>query len=414
MANNILLITNEEKIAEHVKSRLVLLRGGDNIAVSVYENAQSELKKVSAKIVIVHENKNREDTIELIKQLREENDRTDIVILLLVNDLDSEFILGAYDAGVNDYFSVHSEPYEVVLKTINGMKLQSIASSALRNQKVLEGLGIIDEFSGFYASKYAKTVFENELTRNYPKSGVFMIISPDEMSKSRFSVDKTIEALKVSTRSEDVITHAKATKFYVFLPKTDINGALVVINKIKDALKTDFSIKAGICDVKNKSFAKLEKEALNALAEAMISDVTYVIPEEKDETLDKWLGVKEENQKNFRIFKQAFNKKLEGVIAPVFYRLQKAYEEKLFNTKIEQYTDENQSVFRLKNKNQDSTLKIVYPGFAKIVVSIIHSGLDSPENKEISMALTQITQKELVKVVEDFIKEFKMTSQKKD
>lgn len=55
-------------------------------------------------------------------------------------------------------------------------------------------------------------------------------------------------------------------------------------------------------------------------------------------------------------------------------------------------------------------LRIVYPGFAKIVIYITHEGLDSPENKEIQLSLTKISQKELITIVEDFIKDFKYTS----
>lgn len=49
-------------------------------------------------------------------------------------------------------------------------------------------------------------------------------------------------------------------------------------------------------------------------------------------------------------------------------------------------------------------------GFAKIVIYITHEGLDSPENKEIQLSLTKISQKELITIVEDFIKDFKYTS----
>ena len=101
---------------------------------------------------------------------------------------------------------------------------------------------------------------------------------------------------------------------------------------------------------------------------------------------------------------------MEKIVAPVFFRLQKAWEEKLFDTEIEQFTDSEQCVFHLKNKNQDSTLRIVYPGFAKIVIYITHEGLDSPENKEIQLPLTKISQKELISIVEEFIKDFKYTS----
>ena len=154
----------------------------------------------------------------------------------------------------------------------------------------------------------------------------------------------------------------------------------------------------------------MEHDALRALSEAVSTNVDYVVASDKEDTLDEWLDDSVEMPKNYKIFRQIFNKKMEKVIAPVFFRLQKAYEEKLFDTKIEQYTDAEQCVFHLKNQNQDSTLRIVYPGFAKIIVYITHEGLDSPENREIQLALTKISQKELVKIVEDFIKEFKYTA----
>lgn len=91
--------------------------------------------------------------------------------------------------------------------------------------------------------------------------------------------------------------------------------------------------------------------------------------------------------------------------------MQKSWEEKLFETEIRQSADDEMCVFHLKNKKQDSTLRIVYPGFAKIIISITHEGLDSPENKEIQLPLTKISQKELVAIVEDFIINFKYTSE---
>ena len=137
--------------------------------------------------------------------------------------------------------------------------------------------------------------------------------------------------------------------------------------------------------------------------------LTAVFLEEKVKTLDDWLDDEEKSDKNFKLFKNAYNNKLEKVIAPVFFILLKTYEEKLFNTKIEQYSDELQSVFQLKHGARESRLKILYPGFAKIVIYITHEGLDTPENREITLHLNEVTQKGLAKIVEDFIKEFKKT-----
>ena len=63
----------------------------------------------------------------------------------------------------------------------------------------------------------------------------------------------------------------------------------------------------------------------------------------------------------------------------------------------------------MTNPKQTSLLKIVYPGFAKVIVYITHEGLDSPENTEISLPLNKINTKEITNIVEKFIKEFKST-----
>ena len=140
----------------------------------------------------------------------------------------------------------------------------------------------------------------------------------------------------------------------------------------------------------------------------MLGNLDFSIYTESSDLNDNiWLD--EPKEKNYKLFRAAFNKKLEKVIAPVFYRLQKSWEEKLFNTKVEQYTSDTQSIFRLSNPKQTSLLKIVYPGFAKVIVYITHEGLDSPENTEISLPLNEISIKGITKIVEKFIKEFKST-----
>ena len=195
------------------------------------------------------------------------------------------------------------------------------------------------------------------------------------------------------------------------MPKTSVNGAIVVLNKIKENYGDNFEICAGISSISHKSFDEMEHDVLQALSDAIATNAEYVLAEEKEtDTLDDWLVTEADEPKNYKIFRQIFNKKMEKVIAPVFFRLQKAWEEKLFDTQIEQFTDNEQCVFHLKNKKQDSILRIVYPGFAKIVIYINHEGLDSPENKEIQLSLTKISQKELITIVEDFIKDFKYTS----
>lgn len=401
--DNILLITDDEDAAEKVLSKLVLLRESDSIAVCDYKMARRILEQPSVSIVLVHENESREKTLKLIQAIKS----AEYEIILLVNDYDQDFILEAYDLGVSDYYSVTSESYEMLIRTVNCFKSRSLKVRFARDLALLEKLGVVDEETGFYKYKFSRELLAEFIKDVRVKNGMFIILVLDESCKTRFSADKLSKAIKRSVRCDDVVSVARGGKFYIILPNVDKLGAFAVVNKVQDILGDKLIVRAGVCRIENKSFDRLEKEAFAALSEACLTNETSVFLEEKVKTLDDWLDDKEKDDKNFKLFKNAYNNKLEKVIAPVFFRLQKSYEEKLFHTKIEQYSDELQSVFQLNHDGLESRLKIIYPGFAKIVIYITHEGLDTPENREISLNLNEVTQDGLAKIVEAFIKEFK-------
>ncbi len=400
---NILLVTDDEDVAETVLSKLVLLRESDSIAVCDYKMAKRILENPSVSIVLVHECENKDKTLKLIQSIKS----AEYEIILLVNDYDQDFILSAYDLGVSDYYSVKSDSYEMLIRTVNCFKSRSLKVRFARDLALLEKLDVVDEETGFYKYKCSRELLAEFIKNVKVQNGMFVILLLDESCKTRFSADKLSKAIKKSTRCDDVVSVARGGKFYIILPNVDKLGAFAVVHKVQNLLGSRLIVRAGVCRIENKSFDRLEKEAFAALSEACQTNETAVLLEEKVKTLDDWLDDEEKDDKNFKLFKNAYNNKLEKVIAPVFFRLQKSYEEKLFNTKIDQYSDELQSVFQLKHGKQESRLKITYPGFAKIIIYITHDGLDSPENREISLNLNEVTQSGLAKIIEDFIKEFK-------
>lgn len=406
--DNILLITDNDDVANEILSKLVLLRDSDSIAVSDYKLARKILENSGVSIVLVHQKEDTEKTLNFIKSIISDN----YSIILLVDEYQQDFILSAYDLGIKDYFSVNSDAYEMLIRTVNCFKFQTLKNKNLRDNSLLKILGAVDSETGFYKYKMCKDLLSEFVKDKQFYNGMFLIIAPDEESKNRYSTDKLSKAIKQTIRGNDIATTVTGGKFYLMLPNIDKLGAYTVIEKIQEILGEKLTIRAGICKIGDKDFNRLEKEAYAALADAYQSGDIAVFLEEKVKTLDSWLSDDEKDEKNYKLFKNAYNNKLEKVIAPVFFRLQKTYEEKLFETKISQYSDELQSVFQLSNPKQESRIKIIYPGFAKIVIYVIHDGLDSPENKEISLNLNEITPKTLSKIIEDFIKEFKATIKK--
>ena len=408
--NSILLISDDANLAELLRSKLIFLRKDDSVLISDYDSAEQNFELSGADIVLIHENSSKNATLELVKSIRRKN--LNAAIFLLINDYDEELVLACYDVGIDDFAMAGADAFELVIRTVNDIKHNSIKLKAMRNTKLLEQLHVVDDLTGLYNYNFAKQVIENVIDDNLIDFGSFMVISPSEEAKSKFSVEKMAKAICGSIRVDDVATFGRGAKFYIFLPKTDFNGSIVVLNKIKASYGEDFELSVGISGITHKTFDEMEKDGLQALSDALATNAEYVFAKEKeDDTLDDWLDELKDEPKNYKIFRKIFNKKLEKVIIPVFYRLQKSWEEKLFETEIRQSADDEMCVFHLKNKKQDSTLRIVYPGFAKIIISITHEGLDSPENKEIQLPLTKISQKELVAIVEDFIINFKYTSE---
>jgi len=397
----ILLVSDESEIIKSISENLFFLRNDDDVIVSTYEMALQNSNLSSSEVVLICEDDDNKKTTNLIKELKK---KSNLSLILLCKTENRELILASVDLGVDNYMVMPIEDYEIVLRTVNTIKNNSIKNKDVRNTKLLEQLKVIDETTGLYNYSYSKQVMENVIDLDLLSKGTFMAVAPSNEGKQKFSFEKFAQNVKESTRNSDVVTMGKGTNIYILMPETNMNGAIVILNKINNA--SNFKICAGISDIEGKSFEVFESNALKALAEAIATEKDYIFAEEKeDATLDDWLD--NTGEKGYKIFRQMFNKKLEKVISPVFYRLQKSYEEKLFDTEIYQCVDKDRCEFRLKNKKNSSSLKIIYTGFSKIVISIEHAGLDSPENEEIKLKLDKITEKELIDIIENFIKEFK-------
>lgn len=410
--SNIILITNDNKVAQVLEPKLVLLREVDNILLTKYSDAIEDIKKELPDVVLLYCAKEKEDCLELIKQIKADEEIKKISILLVVDSYDQDFILSAYDENIADYILLNADDAEILMRTIWCIKKRLLVNTIQKQHNLLEELAVIDKTTGFYTNKFCDKIFNNEFKnlRVVPDSdAILMLISASEESKTRLSPVQLAKSIKSSTRNSDVVVHGSANRFYLLLPETNLKGAFCVWEKIKRNIGESYTLNAGLGVVGEKSFEDLKGELLNALVEASSTNQDLVIVSEESESNSSgdWLEKINSTQKNFKLFKQAFNKKLEKVIAPIFFQIQKAYEEKLFETKIEQYSNSTLSSFILKKENQTSELKITYPGFSKINIDVIHQGLDSPENKRISLDLTELDETRLTNILEDFIKEFK-------
>jgi len=409
--NNILLITNYDDVANSVINKLVLLRTNDKITVCDSINAKKLIETNMFDIAILHQAENASSTLKMLKTLKEL--KTDIEIIMLFNSKDKNLIFESYDNGAYDYFFVDSTEDEMLIKTINCFKFRTQQQILARNERFLHQFGIIDDKTSLYKYKYLKEIFIDLSNNIKIQNGYFVVLTLSEDIKTKVSTNRFAGIIKSSVRKNDIAAIARGGKFYLILPNIDLNGTKALIEKLQEKIGLDYPVRAGISRIGLQSFETLDKNANDSLISAGQNDLLTVSLDETNQNIDSWLDddtATIKKQKEYKLFKQAFSKKLENVITPSFFRFQKECETKLTNTQVSHYSNKIESVFSLKNKDLHSELTIHYNGFAKFNIEITHSGLNSAENSKIEIPLAKLTDKYLTGLLRQLRTEFKQSN----
>ena len=348
-------------------------------------------------------------TIKTIKETKPDSE-----IILIPNDINTELILKAYDAGIYDYVPIDAESFDFVIKTINCYKLRTLKNIEQRNEKFLYQQGVIDEKTNLYKCNYLKDIFIDIADDLRIQNGIFSILTLNDKNKTKISTNRLAGIIKTTVRGDDIIATARGGKFYLILPNIDLEGTKKLIQKIQDKMGEEFKIHAGMSKIGIQSFETLDKITQDSLKSAIQNDEMTVSLSEVTGMQNGWLEDEDQpRHKDFKLFKVAFTNKMKNVIEPIFFRFQKECETKLTNTQVSQYANNIESVFSLKNETLHSELVIRFNGYAKFKIEINHSGLDSAENTKLEIPLSQLTDKELTKLLKQLKQEYKQYALKK-
>lgn len=411
--NNILLISEDENATELILNKLVLLRDNDKITKCNCKETKKALQNSLYCVVLLYADiKEQESIFKTIKTIKET--KPDSEIILIPNDINTELILKAYDAGIYDYIPIDAESFDFVIKTINCYKLRTLKNIEQRNEKFLYQQGVIDEKTNLYKCNYLKDIFIDIADDLRIQNGIFSILTLNDKNKTKISTNRLAGIIKTTVRGDDIIATARGGKFYLILPNIDLEGTKKLIQKIQDKMGEEFKIHAGMSKIGIQSFETLDKITQDSLKSAIQNDEMTVSLSEVTDMQNGWLEDEDQpRHKDFKLFKVAFTNKMKNVIEPIFFRFQKECETKLTNTQVSQYANNIESVFSLKNETLHSELVIRFNGYAKFKIEINHSGLDSAENTKLEIPLSQLTDKELTKLLKQLKQEYKQYALKK-
>lgn len=380
MKAGILVVSNDNTVFDFIKPQLLLLRNSDTVYESDYFEAVETVNKTTPQLVILHCGYDLHGFIKLLKNIS-------VPVIALFNNLNSDYLMTAYDNGIVDFLTRESSPPEILARVMFALKNKTIKSNLESITRVLKRNNILTE-SGFYVnpSKVFPYFLENI------EFGTFLLISAK-------NTDLEVK-IASSLRSCDIKAVWK-NNYYIFLPYTDIDGAVSVVKKISHNIN---DIHTGICTHGGKKdFKNINIMLENALNVAIGSYKEYVIIDENLTPKGNWIEKISSGKKNFKLFKQEFNKMIEQVITPVFYQVQSKYETRL-DIKIVQNITPELSSFKIKGQYFDSEFKLKSTGFSAITVDIIHN----TNEKRFTLDLNEMESKTLEVLLEEFVQEHRL------
>ena len=401
--NNIVLVSDNKEALEAIESNLMLLRKFDYIFSCDFLSAKNAVAKNRPDVVILYSNIFDERLLEFIKSINSQP------ILAVGDELSDDDLINIYEAGAEDFITLNHSQAEFLVRVMACMKRSSSMKRASRNEEILTQIGILKKNTTFYSSKYTPAVFKNLIKShiNAKYQDTVLAIAPDIEIKNRCSLDYLANILKENLRDDDVIGFGKE-KLYVLLANTNTQGALNVYNKLKSTMPEDYTISAGVLEVKKEMpLDMILKNADSALFDALSLKNNVVVQDDFSiAAAMNWLDKPIKKQKSFKLFKKAFMKKVETVVVPVFYQKQQLAEQRLFETKIEQSSNDMKSTFSLEKGSAKALLEITYPGSVKINIDIFNNINENAEPEHSSYERSQINEKMLGDILDKFIRTF--------
>ena len=396
----IAIVSDSSTILNSIQAKLVLLREDDSIIQ--YNSPELYKCATTADIILFHTPEITDITLTAIANIKKNSN----VIILLVEEINPKNLLNAYDCGISDFCNVNITNFELLIKIINAKKSLKQYKTIERLKTSLRDKGVLKPNSDIY-EKISDIVNANFFSEILNSS--MLVISIDEISHQKFLLDNTENRLSLILRDSDFIINYAEFKYLIILPKTGLENAAKVFDKLKNKYNLDMK---GVIftygeesakDLRNK-IERLEiertKNGVNLYIDNAAED--YEFETEKD-----WLSNElTDEHKNYKLFQNIFNKKLESVIEPAFYRTKQKYEKSFPNTKIKYFTDKNRAEFMLINFDKTNSLQIIYKNSAKVTVNIQYSGLDAPENENFEIIFSKLNTRGLMEILDRFINKF--------
>lgn len=326
--NNIIAIVGDKFDAINlISSKLVLLRDLDKIVDTNLENAAAFLNQTMPNVIIVHAKGDNKDSLDAIRDIKQAELLSNIPILLYSEDCTKEFLIDAFDCGISDIIKAPVADWELLIRVIWCIQKNEINLNNDIKNEFLTKLKIIQDKTGFYTEEYAEQFLDAEIESaiKYKNKACLMLVGPDSKFPLSKSMDMLGEIIEKSTRLNDSVGIRHDDKYYIYLPKTKLNGAYAVFERINNNLGIDANVNASVYEIKDKDFQTIKKMlehsfektknttntllvAHEILEDAPAEESAKPVQHEHKDLIERRLNIKEKrNLEEQGLFKKAGN-----------------------------------------------------------------------------------------------------------
>lgn len=405
MQNNIVLITDNERVAQKINKKVLLLRNEDKLQTIKHADCFDVVKKIKPVLVLYHLKLNREDDfLNFLQKVKQNKELKTCSVILIYDELDENLLCTAFEKGVTDFIKTTSSETEFTIRTLWCLQKREAVKDNKSKKDLLSQLKILDRKNQVFTENYTYTVLKEESKKDW---GCFVVVAPDINSRNKISPDALMSIIKNNVRTCDILGFASDFKIYLWFRNTNCEDTKKILYKIKKALTDNFTISAGYIDTKETPFDKAEVLANNALSKALLKGNSFICAKENEKKEKVKTTV---NINNFKQHKENFVKKLENILSPLFYQMQKRNEDKLFETKITQIVTEQKSYFNLKTEDAESSFIVTYPGFTTINIEILHKIQENEKREKFYIDTNELSEEKIEEMLEDFISDYQTQS----
>ena len=385
MQSRIVLISDDVDFFEYIYQKLNL-RKSDELFKFKFEEIPKKIHLLSTSLLIINSENSSGKTLELLQLIKGLP-----AIIFGFND-NEDLRIKVCKLGALAFLTpmVSDEEFWAIVTT--GLNLSSLQMKALQYREILVKNNLILKNNEVFIDY--TTIIDDELKKINATSrkAVLVAISPNDKSKFLLQPNQIETIILNHVRKNDILMNYATNKYFLLLFDADINMAKRRWEKIKANIPE--KIYAGFANALGKVRQQLINEVLNRLHEA----INY--SNENDGTIIS-------ETKNFKTYKQDFNKNIEKIITPVLYLTQQKYNEKLFGIKIEQKSGEGFGYLKIQGRNSSACFSISTAGFSRINIDITFETSPNTQPRRISLEPNEFEAGLLQDLLEHFIEEFR-------